>query len=87
VSECFCKSNFLVRVGGGFLHLDEFLRIHVPIELEKMARNSPANVLNRALAVNKVTAGRLTGNGEETTKISPLTYKNALNLTQTINNA
>lgn len=79
--------TFLVRVGGGFLHLDEFLRIHVPIELEKMARNSPANVLNRALAVNKVTAGRLTGNGTDNTKISPLTYKNALNLTQTMNNA
>lgn len=67
--------------------MDEFLKIHVPIELEKMARNSPANVLNRALAVNKVTAGRLTGSVEDTSKISPLTYKNALNLTQTINNA
>ena len=50
-----------------------------------MARNSPANVLNRALAVNKVTAGRITGNGNDTTKIAPLTYKNALNLTQTLN--
>jgi len=52
-----------------------------------MARNSPANVLNRALAVNKVTAGRLTGIGNDSSKISPLTYKNALNLTQTMNNA
>lgn len=90
--KIFSKSSFFiclfsVRVGGGFLHLDEFLRIHVPVELEKLARNSPANVLNRALAVNKVTAGRQAGHSEETTKISPLTYKNALNLTQTINNA
>ena len=74
----------LVRVGGGFLHLDEFLKIHVPIELEKMARNSPANVLNRALAVNKMTAGRMVG-GTSPSKISPLTYKNALNMTQTLN--
>lgn len=64
--------------------MDEFLKVHVPIELEKMARNSPANVLNRALAVNKVTAGRSVGD-KELTKIAPLTYKNALNITQTIN--
>ena len=51
-----------------------------------MARNSPANVLNRALAVEKVTAGRNVG-GETLNKIAPLTYKNALNLTQTINNS
>ena len=66
--------------------MDEFLRIHVPIELEKMARNSPANVLNRALAVNQVTVGRNVGD-KELTKIAPLTYKNALNLTQTINSS
>lgn len=66
------------------MHLDEFLRIHVPIELEKMARNSPANVLNRALAVSQVTAGRNVGD-KELSKIAPLTYKNALNLTQTMN--
>lgn len=65
--------------------MDEFLRIHVPIELEKMARNSPANILNRVLAVGKVTAGRGVGNGPDISKISPLTYKNALNLTQTMN--
>lgn len=50
-----------------------------------MARNSPANILNRAMAVGKVTAGRGVGNGNQTSKISPLTYKNALNLTQTMN--
>lgn len=66
--------------------MDEFLRIHVPIELEKMARNSPANILNRALAVSHVTAGRSAGD-KELTKIAPLTYKNALNLTQTINSS
>ena len=42
--------NFLsypVRVGGGFLHLEEFLRINVPIELEKMAQRDPINVLTK----------------------------------------
>jgi hypothetical protein len=36
-----------VRVGGGFLHLEEFLRINVPIELEKMAQRDPINVLSK----------------------------------------
>jgi Growth-Arrest-Specific Protein 2 Domain len=29
----------IVRVGGGFLSLSEFLDQNVPLELEKMARN------------------------------------------------
>ena len=37
----------IVRVGGGFLTLDEFLRINVPIELEKMAQKDPISVLSR----------------------------------------
>lgn len=32
-------SNSLVRVGGGFLSISEFLEQNVPLELEKMARN------------------------------------------------
>ena len=63
------------------MHLDEFLRIHTPIELEKLAKSDPVNVLTRSLAVNKVVAGRNVSTGESS-KISPLTYKNALNWTQ-----
>ena len=36
-----------IRVGGGFLSLDEFLRINIPIELEKMAQRDPINVLSK----------------------------------------
>jgi len=36
-----------VRVGGGFLTLEEFLRINVPIELEKMAQKDPVLVLSK----------------------------------------
>ncbi len=36
-----------VRVGGGFLTLDEFLRINIPIELEKMAQKDPISVLSK----------------------------------------
>lgn len=53
------------------------MRINVPIELEKMAQRDPIKVLSRNIAVNKVIAGR-SANGNEISKITPLTYKNAL---------
>lgn len=67
-----------IRVGGGFLTLDEFLRIHVPIELEKMAVRDPVNVLSKNIAVNKMVSGRAVSDRERS-KITPLTYKNAVN--------
>jgi len=30
----------LVRVGGGYISVEEFLEIYTPIELEKMIKNS-----------------------------------------------
>ena len=74
-------SSNLVRVGGGFLTLDEFLRINVPIELEKMAQRDPINVLSKNIAVNSVIAGRAV-NQRETGKITPLNYSSALNFTR-----
>lgn len=31
----------LVRVGGGYLSIDEFLDIYTPMELERLERNDP----------------------------------------------
>lgn len=46
--KVFSKLNLMaVRVGGGFLHLEEFLRINIPIELEKMAQKDPIVVLSK----------------------------------------
>jgi Growth-Arrest-Specific Protein 2 Domain len=39
--------QLIVRVGGGYLSLEEFLNQHVPIELEKMSRNHPVNILSK----------------------------------------
>lgn len=71
----------LVRVGGGYLTLEEFLQINVPIELEKMAQRDPIVVLSKNVIVNKTIAGR-SSNGRESVKVSPLTYKNALKLSK-----
>jgi hypothetical protein len=70
-----------IRVGGGFLTLDEFIRQYAPIELEKMAQNEPSYVLAKNIAVNKIIAGR-NSNEKEVSKIVPLTYKNALNISK-----
>ena len=76
------NDKVFVRVGGGFLSLDEFLRINVPIELEKMARCDPLTVLTKNLAVSKIVAGRSVNEFDRSGKISPLTYKNALQFTK-----
>jgi hypothetical protein len=70
-----------IRVGGGFLTLEEFLRIHVPVELERMAQKDPVNVLTKNIAINKVVSGRSV-NDKERSKITPLTYNNALTFTR-----
>jgi hypothetical protein len=75
------NEKVFIRVGGGFLSLDDFIRQFAPLELEKMAQNDPQLVLAKNIAVNRVIAGR-SCNEKDTSKISPLTYKNALNFTK-----
>jgi hypothetical protein len=48
----------MIRVGGGYLSIDEFLEKHVPIELERIARNDPIKLLTNNLAVHKTISGR-----------------------------
>lgn len=52
------KNRINVRVGGGYLSIDEFLDQYTPIELEKIERNSPVKKFNERVAVNKSIAGR-----------------------------
>lgn len=35
------KDNIKIRVGGGFLSIDEFLDQYTPVELERLERNDP----------------------------------------------
>jgi hypothetical protein len=46
-----------------------------------MAQNEPSYVLAKNIAVNKIIAGR-NSNEKEVSKIVPLTYKNALNISK-----
>ena len=75
------NEKIFIRVGGGFLTLEEFLRTHVPQELERMAVKDPIQVLSKNIAVNKLVSGRSV-NDKEKTKVTPLTYKSALSFTR-----
>ena len=75
------NDKIFIRVGGGFLTLEEFLRTHVPAELERMAVKDPVQVLSKNLAVNKVVSGRAV-NEKEKSKVTPLTYKSALSFSK-----
>ena len=47
-----------IRVGGGFLSIDEFLDQYTPNELEKLERNNPLKRYSEQVAVQKAVAGR-----------------------------
>lgn len=43
-----------MRVGGGFLHIDEFLNKFGSLELEKMAQNDPIKLFERSNKLDKI---------------------------------
>jgi len=47
------REKITVRVGGGFLSLDEFLDIYTPMELERVERNDPIKKFSEKVAVQK----------------------------------
>lgn len=52
VSSHICN-EFIVRVGGGYLSIDEFLDIYTPMELERLDRNDPIKKFSEKVAVQK----------------------------------
>jgi DNA repair exonuclease SbcCD ATPase subunit len=47
------KDNIKIRVGGGYLSLDEFLDQYTPVELEKLERKDPLKRFSEKIAVQK----------------------------------
>ena len=45
------KDNIKIRVGGGFLSLDEFLDQYTPAELEKLERKDPLRRMTDRIAI------------------------------------
>ena len=42
-----------MRVGGGYLSIDEFIDIYTPMELERLDRNDPIKKFSEKVAVQK----------------------------------
>ena len=51
------KNKINVRVGGGFLSIDEFLDQYTPVELEKLERKDPLKRFNEKVAIQKTLVG------------------------------
>jgi hypothetical protein len=47
------RDRISVRVGGGYLSIDEFLDIYTPMELERVDRNDPIKKFSEKVAVQK----------------------------------
>ena len=45
------KNNIKIRVGGGYLSIDEFLDQYTPVELEKLERNDPLKRFSEKVAI------------------------------------
>ena len=52
------KDKIQVRVGGGYLSIDEFLDQHTPLELAKLERRDPLKRFSEKVAVGKLLAER-----------------------------
>ena len=51
------KNKIQIRVGGGYLSIDEFLDQHTPVELEKLERRDPLKRFSEKIALQKTVEG------------------------------
>jgi hypothetical protein len=52
------KDKINIRVGGGYLSIDEFLDLYTPSELEKLERKDPLKKFSEKIAVQKTIIGK-----------------------------
>merc|ERR1711981_1325468 len=52
------KDKINIRVGGGYLSIDEFLDQYTPVELEKLDLKDPLKRFNEKIAVQKTIIGK-----------------------------
>ena len=60
------REKIQIKVGGGFLSIDEFLDQYTPVELEKLERKDPLKRFNERVAVQKTINDRM---GVETSPV------------------
>jgi hypothetical protein len=52
------KDKINIRVGGGYLSIDEFLDQYTPAELEKMERKDPIKKFSDKVAVDRLLSAK-----------------------------
>ena len=52
------KGRILIRVGGGYMNIDEFLDQYTPQELEKLERRDPLKRFAEKVALSKTIQGK-----------------------------
>ena len=54
-------NQIFVRVGGGYMHIDEFIYQYTDTEVEKIQRSNPLDRFQNKLAVQNISANKATG--------------------------
>jgi len=52
------RDKISIKVGGGYLSIDEFLDQYTPVELEKIGRRDPMKRFSEMVAVQKTLGGK-----------------------------
>lgn len=52
------REGIKIRVGGGYLSIDEFLDQYTPVELEKLERKDPLKRFSEKVAIQKTIADK-----------------------------
>lgn len=52
------NNKIIIRVGGGYLTIDEFLDIYTPVELDRLERKDPLKKFSEKVAVQRNLVGR-----------------------------
>ena len=63
------KDKINIRVGGGYLSIDEFLDQYTPAELEKLERRDPMKRFSEKVAVSKTVQGHMV---RDNSPVSPM---------------
>ena len=58
------QGKILIRVGGGYMNIDEFLNQYTPLELEKFERRDPLKRFAQKVALAKTVEGKTINAGE-----------------------
>ena len=52
------RDKITIKVGGGFVLIDEFLEQYTPLELDKLVRKDPLKKIQERVAIQKTLVNR-----------------------------